>query len=92
MIFLYITEMGIFKSRSKSKITLTVEGMTCEHCETKVRHALDGVEGVKMVTKVDRENNQAIVDIADREKATNEMLIKAISDAGYTGKENPGQA
>ena len=80
---LYTAAMGIFKS--KTKITLSIEGMTCEHCEMKVRHALDGVEGVKMVFKVDREKNQAIVDIADPEKATTDILLKAVADAGYSG-------
>ncbi|MFB1063083.1 heavy-metal-associated domain-containing protein [Natrinema sp. H-ect4] len=58
---------------------ITVEGMTCGHCEQTVEEALQGVSGVTDVT-VDRENEQASVD--DDADAT--ALVEAIEDAGYT--------
>ncbi len=75
--------MGIFGS--KEKINLTVEGMTCEHCEAKVRTALSGVEGVKKVLKVDRTANEAVVSVAG--PVAKGALVKAVTEAGYTAKE-----
>ncbi|WP_302082381.1 CopZ family metallochaperone [Salinibaculum rarum] len=59
--------------------TLTVEGMSCEHCEQSVEEALGGVAGVEHVT-VDRENEQATVE----GEADTEALVAAVEDAGYT--------
>ena len=74
--------MSIFGS--KNKITLTVEGMTCEHCEQKVRDALSGVAGVKKVVKVDRTANEAIVSVEG--SVADGALAKAVADAGFTAK------
>ena len=59
--------------------TITVEGMTCEHCEQTVDEALHGVEGVSEVT-VDREDERASVD----GDADPDELVRAVEDAGYT--------
>ena len=74
--------MSIFGS--KEKVTLTVEGMTCDHCVMKVRKALAGVEGVKKVLKVDRESNQAVVSVAAGGAVSKEAVAQAVADAGYT--------
>lgn len=59
--------------------TISVEGMTCEHCEQTVEEALQGVSGVTDVD-VDREAEQATV---DGDADTGE-LVGAVEDAGYT--------
>ena len=59
--------------------TITVEGMTCSHCEQTVEEALRGVSGVNDVT-VDREGEQASVD-GDADATA---LVEAVEDAGYT--------
>lgn len=59
--------------------TITVEGMTCSHCEQTVEESLRGVSGVTDVT-VDREGEQASVD-GDADATT---LVEAVEDAGYT--------
>lgn len=59
--------------------TITVEGMTCGHCEQTVKEALQGVAGVTDVT-VDREGEQASVD-GDADATA---LVEAVEDAGYT--------
>ena len=41
--------------------TLTVTGMTCEHCEQRVADALAGVDGVEDAT-ADREAERATVE------------------------------
>ncbi len=58
--------------------TLTVEGMSCEHCEQTVEEALSGVEGVESVT-VDRADERATVEGG----ADADALVRAVEDAGY---------
>ncbi|MFC6987785.1 heavy-metal-associated domain-containing protein [Haloplanus sp. GCM10025708] len=59
--------------------TITVEGMSCGHCEQTVEEALEEVSGVTAVT-VDRESEQASVD----GEAGVTALVEAVEDAGYT--------
>jgi len=59
--------------------TITVEGMTCEHCEQTVEEALREVSGVTDAT-ADREAEQASVD-GDAEAT---VLVEAVEEAGYT--------
>jgi len=59
--------------------TITVEGMTCEHCEQTVEEALRDVSGVTDAT-ADRETEQASVD----DDADVTVLVQAVEDAGYT--------
>jgi copper chaperone CopZ len=59
--------------------TISVEGMSCEHCEETVEEALRGVDGVTDVT-VDRAADRASVD-GDAEATA---LVRAVEDAGYT--------
>lgn len=59
--------------------TLTVTGMTCGHCETAVRKALEAVPGVSSVTEVDRTKNLAKVEGSADEAA----LIAAVKEEGY---------
>jgi len=58
--------------------TITVEGMSCEHCEATVEEALRGVDGVCDVS-VDRESKTATVD-GDAEATA---LVDAVTEAGY---------
>lgn len=59
--------------------TITVEGMTCEHCEQSVEEALRGVTGVSDAS-ADREAERASVE-GDAEVSA---LVSAVEDAGYT--------
>ena len=61
--------------------TITVEGMSCEHCEQTVEEALRGVAGVTDA-RVDREAAQAVVD----GEADATALVAAVEDAGYTAE------
>ena len=58
---------------------ITIEGMTCGHCEQTVEEGLHGVPGVTDVI-ADREDDQASVD----RDADSTALIGAVEDAGYT--------
>jgi len=59
--------------------TITVEGMSCEHCEGTVEEALRDVSGVTDAT-ADREAEQAVVE----GEADAAALVGAVEDAGYT--------
>jgi copper chaperone len=59
--------------------TITVEGMTCGHCEQTVENALREVSGVTDAT-ADREAEQASVD----GDADTTALVQVVEDAGYT--------
>jgi len=63
----------------KKMITLKIEGMMCMHCQARVDKALNAIEGVKAV--VDLENNEARIEAGEGVSA--EMLVKAVTDAGY---------
>jgi copper chaperone CopZ len=58
--------------------TITVEGMSCEHCEQTVEDALEDVSGVTSVDGV-RNAERATVE-GDAETAD---LVSAVDDAGY---------
>lgn len=58
---------------------ISVEGMSCEHCEQTVEDALRGVATVSMAC-VDRETETARVE-GNPDTAA---LVQAVEDAGYT--------
>jgi len=58
--------------------TITVEGLSCEHCERTVEDALMDVDGVTAAT-ADHEAGSATVE-GDAETAA---LVAAVADAGY---------
>lgn len=59
--------------------TITVEGMSCEHCEQTVEDALTSLSGVTEAT-VDRAAEEATVD-GDVDSAA---LVESVEDAGYS--------
>jgi copper chaperone len=63
--------------------TLTVDGMSCDACQTAVREALElpGVEqiGVSLDT--------GIVAVAHADSVTLEVMVSAIEDTGYEVRE-----
>ncbi|MFC7139950.1 heavy-metal-associated domain-containing protein [Halosimplex aquaticum] len=58
--------------------TISVEGMTCEHCEQTVEEALEDVDGVSSAT-ADREAESATVE----GDADTDALVSAVDEAGY---------
>lgn len=58
--------------------TLTVEGMTCGHCEQTVEEALEEIAGVTDAA-ADRESKQATIE-GDVDP---HALVDAVEDAGY---------
>ena len=68
----------IFKESKSNMKTMIIDGMMCMHCKAHVEKALNAIDGV--TATVDLENKSATItgDVAD------EVLTKAITDAGYT--------
>lgn len=60
--------------------TIMIEGMMCQHC---AKHVKDALEALGLSAEVSLENKQAVL----TGNADDEMIIKAISDAGYEVKE-----
>ena len=63
-----------------ANVTLEIKGMMCPHCEAHVRKALEGMEGVTVLS-VSHEANKAEVQTAS---AVDEAAFRqVITDAGY---------
>ena len=58
--------------------TITVEGMTCGHCEQTVEEALEDVDDVTSAT-ADREAESVTVE----GDADTDALVSAVDEAGY---------
>ena len=59
-------------------ITLSISGMTCNHCVANVDKALKAVSGVESVLVTLEPGSAEVTGSAARE-----ALIKAVTDAGY---------
>ena len=58
---------------------IKVKGMSCEHCNMRVKKALEKVEGVKEA-KADYKKGKTIVTIEEGATVTTDELIKAVND------------
>ena len=67
------------KEEETMKKTMKIEGMMCKHCVAHVTKALEAVEGVTPEVSLD---DKAAYLTLDRD-IPDEMLIKAVTDAGY---------
>ena len=62
---------------------LIIEGMSCSHCSGRVEAALNALDGVS--AKVNLEEKTATGTLS--QSISDEILIKSVTDAGYTVKE-----
>ena len=63
------------------KKTLTIEGMMCEHCEARVKKALEAVDGVESA-EVSHQNGSAVVTLS--KALPDSILKKAVEDQDYS--------
>lgn len=63
------------------KKIISVEGMSCEHCVSAVKSALEKLDGVK-AAKVDLKKKTATVKLSD--SVADEVLKAAVIEAGFT--------
>mgnify|MGYP001623066003 FL=1 len=68
------------KEEWKMKKVLTIEGMMCGHCTSRVEQALNAIDGV--TAEVSLDNKTAT--ISSTKEISQEALVKAVTDAGYT--------
>lgn len=62
------------------KKNITIEGMHCEHCRTRVERALNRLNGVS--ARVNLKKQKAIVTLSD-DSIDDELLTRTIEEAGY---------
>ncbi len=67
-----------------TKITIAIEGMTCESCSVALEKTIKGVPGV-LGAKVDYNNKQAVVSTESCCPFPKDEILKAIQDAGFSG-------
>lgn len=60
--------------------TLNIEGMSCGHCEARVRKALENLDGVSRAV-VSHESKTAVVTL--EKHVPDEVLRKAVEDEDY---------
>ncbi len=63
------------------KVTLKIEGMTCENCVSRVENALNGIGCAKNV-EVNLENNQATLTCLG-DKSHQKQLVEAVENLGF---------
>jgi copper chaperone len=61
--------------------TIKVEGMSCMHCQLRVKKAVEAVEGVRKAD-VNLQTKQVVIDYEEG-KANLEKVKAAITEAGY---------
>lgn len=67
-----------------TQVELKVKGMTCGHCEMRVKKALEAVPGVESA-KPDHKKGVAVVEISG--DVSKETLANAVNDTGlYTAE------
>ena len=59
---------------------MIIDGMMCKHCSGRVEKTLNAIEGVE--AKVDLQKKTAFVTCP--EGFDTDVLVKAVTDAGYT--------
>ena len=62
-------------------VSLTVEGMSCSHCENSIKKAVGALEGVESVT-VDLKGKKVAVEF-DPGKVSVDGIKNTIEDQGY---------
>jgi copper chaperone CopZ len=75
--------------KKRQQIELVVRGMTCGHCEMRVKKALVGVPGV-LDAEASHEREQAVVTVDAEQEVSMEALVAAVQAAGYEA-EGPAE-
>ena len=71
----------LFGKKGK-QVELTVRGMSCGHCEMRVKKALSAVPGVQDA-EASHERERATVTIAPGQEVSVDLLVAAVTEAGY---------
>jgi Cu2+-exporting ATPase len=68
------------KEKMSMKKTMKIEGMMCEHCENRVKKALEGLDGVESA-EVSHKEGTAVVTLAS--DVADEILKKSVEEQDY---------
>ncbi len=71
----------IKKENNKMEKTIKIDGMMCEHCEARVKKALEALDGIDSAVTSHDLNNAVVV---ANDKFDTAAVEKAVVDAGYT--------
>ncbi len=66
--------------KAQNQKTLSIEGMMCQHCEKRVKKALEAIDGVEEAL-VSHEKDQAIVHL--NKEVSDEVLTNAVEAEDY---------
>ena len=72
------------KEENRMKVMMKIDGMMCMHCVAHVTKALQGIEGV---ASVDVNLKKKTAEITLQQAVDNQILINAVTEAGYTVKK-----
>ena len=72
-----------------SRLTVQVDGMTCDHCNAAIEHAVAGIEGVRGVSA---DYGRGLVEVTFAEQPDEAAVREAIEDEGYDIVEVTGSA
>jgi copper chaperone len=76
-----MTEGGMEGVHNMAKVTIGVDGMSCEHCESAVNTAIRKLPGIKKA-KASRKKKEVTVKY-DEAAVTVEQIKAAIKETGY---------
>tara|TARA_R110002124_G_scaffold89692_1_gene229289 strand:- start:2963 stop:3316 length:354 start_codon:yes stop_codon:yes gene_type:complete len=75
------------RDTATQKVTLDIEGMVCNFCETNMKESLEEIKGVKKVEKVDAKEGVAILWLTEGKTVTDDQFKKAVPNAGFELKK-----
>ena len=78
------TQVEKNKEDKKMKKRMTIEGMMCEHCEARVKKALEALEGVS-AAEVSAQSGTAVVTLVSQ--VPDSALRAAVEAEGYPVKD-----
>ena len=82
--------MSLFGKKKKVKrVKMTVHGMSCAHCEMRVKKALMEVAGVQDA-EASHVRKEAVVTVDPQQEVSNEALMAAVEGAGYQAEAPEG--
>jgi copper chaperone len=79
----------LFGKKNKKQVELVVRGMSCGHCEMRVKQALTQVDGV-LDAEASHEREQAVVTVDPKQEVVIDALIAAVQKAGYEAEPAAG--
>ena len=65
-----------------TNMELKIKGMTCNHCQMRVKKALESIDGIDGAD-VDFKKGTAKISVQDESKVNLEKIAEVIEDTGY---------